>query len=80
MPMSHYFQIGKVLGAISGVLIFIGAYIYCIATYGFLLGLGLGWLPSGIVAAIVGGALVLLWGPAVFLLSLMFLYVLSHNT
>ncbi len=30
--------------------IFIGCWIFCIAHYGFLLGVGLGWLPSGIVA------------------------------
>ena len=44
----------------------IAAYIYCIATYGFLFGLGLGWLPSGILAAIVGGLTVFLWGAAIF--------------
>lgn len=35
---------------ISGVIIFVGCWIYCIATYGFLFGVGLGWLPSIIVA------------------------------
>ena len=54
-----------VLGWITGLLTFIAAYIYCIATYGFLFGLGLGWLPSGILAAIVGGLTVFLWGPAI---------------
>jgi hypothetical protein len=38
---------------ISFILIFLGCWIYCIATYGFLLGVGLGWLPSAIVAGIV---------------------------
>jgi len=37
---------------ISWVLIFIGSWIYCIASYGFLLGVGLGWLPSLIVATL----------------------------
>ena len=37
---------------ISWVLIFISSWIYCIASYGFLLGVGLGWLPSLIVAFI----------------------------
>jgi hypothetical protein len=42
-----------VVGAwIVGVLTFVGCWIYCIASYGFLLGVGLGWLPSGIVAVI----------------------------
>lgn len=35
-------------------LVFIGAWIYCIAAYGFLLGVGLGWLPAAIVGAIAG--------------------------
>ena len=43
--------------AISWVLIFIGCWIYCIAHYGFLLGVGLGWLPSFIAATLVS----LLW-------------------
>lgn len=37
-----------------GGLVFVGCWIYCIATYGFLLGVGLGWLPSIIVAYIIG--------------------------
>ena len=30
-----------------------GCWLYCVGTYGFLLGVGLGWLPSAIVGAIV---------------------------
>jgi len=37
--------------------VFLGTWIYCIATYGFLLGVGLGWLPAAIVGVIAG----LLW-------------------
>ena len=39
-----YLETGVVLGWITGLLTFIAAYVYCIATYGFLFGLGLGWL------------------------------------
>ena len=39
---------------ITGVIVFIGSWIYCIAEYGFLFGVGLGWLPSIIVAVIAG--------------------------
>lgn len=42
----------KTGASITWFLIFIGSYIYCIAEYGFLLGVGLGWLPSIIVATI----------------------------
>lgn len=43
----------KVGYAISFVIVFIGCWIYCVATYGFLLGVGLGWFPSMIAAAIL---------------------------
>lgn len=42
---------------ITAFITFIGSWIYCIAHYGFLLGVGLGWLPSIIVAVVAG----LLW-------------------
>ena len=35
---------------------FIVAWIYCIANYGFLLGVGLGWLPAAITALSVDAA------------------------
>lgn len=47
MQFSEIYRIGC---GITGVLIFIGSWIYCIASYGFLFGVGLGWLPSIIVA------------------------------
>lgn len=33
--------------------VFAGGWIYCIAEYGFLIGVGLGWLPASIAATIV---------------------------
>ena len=42
---------------ITGLITFVVTWIYCIATYGFLFGFGLGWLPSIILAYILG----LLW-------------------
>lgn len=39
---------------ITSFIVFVGSWAYCIATYGFLLGVGLGWLPSIIVAIITG--------------------------
>lgn len=49
---------------ITFVPVFIGCWIYCIDTYGFLLGVGLGWLPSAIVGVIAA----FLWPLALFLL------------
>jgi hypothetical protein len=42
----------------------------CTLAYGFLFGFGLGWLPAFFLALLVGGATVILWGPAVVLLLL----------
>lgn len=49
-----YVEIYGVGAYITGIITFIGCWIYCVATYGFLFGVGLGWLPSLIVATIVG--------------------------
>jgi len=59
---------------ITWVLIFIGTWIYCIATYGFLLGVGLGWLPAAITAT------VLCWFWPLYLLAIggIALFVLKH--
>lgn len=46
MSSDHY-----ALGAVwTGFIVFVGTWIWCISEYGFLLGVGLGWLPSAIVA------------------------------
>ena len=45
-------------GWLSGVIValatFVTAWAYCTIHYGFLFGFGLGWLPAGMLAAIVG--------------------------
>jgi hypothetical protein len=68
--MGWYFGIGQVLGAIVGVVTFVGGWIYCIATYGFLLGVGLGWLPSSIAGFLAFGLTALLWGPVAIAIGL----------
>jgi hypothetical protein len=46
---------GYIVGAqVIGGLTFIVSWVYCISEYGFLLGFGLGWLPSMILAGILG--------------------------
>jgi hypothetical protein len=62
-----YAGIGYIFGGVVGIATFIGAWAYCVMTYGFVLGLGLGWFPAAICAGIVGWATVLLWGPALFI-------------
>lgn len=48
---SNFYGIGF---NITAVITFIGCWIYAIASWGFLLGVGLGWIPSLFIAAIAG--------------------------
>lgn len=41
------------LSVIAWVCIFVGSWIWCIVNYGFLLGVGLGWLPAAITATVL---------------------------
>lgn len=45
---------GGLLGIIVALATFVTAWAYCSIHYGFLFGFGLGWLPAGMLAAIVG--------------------------
>lgn len=65
-----YFRIGGWLGIIPALITFVGAWWYCATTHGFLLGFGLGWLPSLILAVLVELAFTLLWGPALAAVAL----------
>ena len=58
------------LSVFTGGATILAAWAFCAPTYGFLFGFGLGWLPAAILALLVAGATVLLWGPAVVLLLL----------
>lgn len=71
-----YAGVGYVFGFIIGIVTFIGTWIYCAMTYGFVLGLGLGWFPSAICAGVVGWVTVFLWGPALAALALIGVLVL----
>jgi len=45
---------GGLLGIIIGLATFVTAWAFCTIHYGFLFGFGLGWLPAGMLASIVG--------------------------
>jgi hypothetical protein len=68
-----YFLIGNLIGGLGAIVAFFGGWWYCAATYGFLFGFGLGWLPSSILAVISFFALKLLWGPALALMGYLWL-------
>ena len=72
-----YGEVGEIVGWFAGVLSFISSWIYCISAYGFLLGLGLGWLPSVFVAMISFAVLFLLWGPLLFAASFLLTFAMS---
>lgn len=40
-------------GTLFAIPTFFGCWIYCVFTYGFLLGVGLGWLPAAICAVVM---------------------------
>ena len=64
MRDNWYFTTGGVLGSLGSICAFFGSWFYCISHYGYLLGFGLGWLPSSILAGIVFWATYWLWGLA----------------
>ena len=43
-----------IVGLITGVIVFFACWICAIASWGFLLGVGLGWIPSFFIAVIAG--------------------------
>ncbi len=59
-----YFQVGGCLGILPAITAFAGGWWYCAETYGFLIGFGLGWFPSLILATLVEVGFIFLWGPA----------------
>ena len=76
---SSYLRIGGALGIIPAFITFVGSWWYCAATYGFLFGFGLGWLPALILAALVELAFVLLWGPALAAVALFVIFPLLNK-
>ena len=74
-----YFTIGYRLASLPAGLLSFVLYIWCISNYGFLFGLGLGWLPSLILAMIVFSASWFLWGPVIlFVGTIIWLIVRSR--
>lgn len=68
---SDIYAVGAV---VIGGLTCIVSWVYCIATYGFLLGLGLGWIPSAMVATILGA----LW-PLVVVVLIAIIVLVMRN-
>ena len=65
-----YAGFGAAFGVAAGVITFVATWIYCAMTYGFVLGLGLGWFPAAICAGVIGWLVAIFWGPALLLFAL----------
>jgi hypothetical protein len=65
-----YWTVGNILGGLVAIISFIASWVYCASEYGYLLGFGLGWLPSIILAVILFFATKFLWGPVLGLIGL----------
>ncbi|MCX6718742.1 MAG: hypothetical protein NTY81_04080 [Candidatus Staskawiczbacteria bacterium] len=67
---------GYTIGAvITGIIVFIGVWIYAIASWGFLIGIAIGWLPA-IIAALIAG---LLW-PLIVFVIVIFIFLIMANS
>lgn len=64
----RYCDLTRLIGFGTAVVTFLASWVYCIYAYGFLFGLGLGWLPSGILAVAVGFIMAGIWPLVVLLL------------
>lgn len=65
-------------GAVIGCIVFVISWIYCVMQYGYLFGVGLGWLPS----LIVGFISFYVWPLIVsgIIVYLLFVLAISHNS
>jgi hypothetical protein len=65
-----YAGLGAVFGITAAAITFFATWIYCALTYGFVLGLGLGWFPAAVCAGVIGWLVAIFWGVALLLLVL----------
>jgi len=62
MAEDNSYAVGAgIVGVLVGIVTFFGCWIYAIDTYGWFLGLAFGWIPSAIIAFIVGALAGALW-------------------
>lgn len=59
---------------ITGIIVFVGVWLYAISEWGFLIGIMVGWFPA-IIAAYIAG---LLW-PLIALLALVIVYLILKS-
>lgn len=67
MSLGPKYETEEFFSTIAAVITFLGCFIYAISTYGLLLGGGLGWIPS-LIVAVITYYFVLLFGKAILFL------------
>jgi hypothetical protein len=72
MDSGETYQTGAI---ITGIIAFIAGWIYAVMSYGWFLGLGLGWIPALVVGVIAG----LLWPLIAIAIFLLVLLVMSEQ-
>jgi len=75
----EYLEIGRTHGIVVAVVVFFGVWIYCSITYGFLLGFGIGWLPSAICAFIAFLLTMVLWLPLDLAIAVLIYLIFFKN-
>lgn len=78
MSLGSKYETEEFFSTIAAVIAFLGCFIYAIATYGLLLGGGLGWIPS-LIIAIVTYYFVLLFGKALLILIATIVLIYMFN-
>lgn len=73
--MNWYCRVGDVLGMIVAVTTFFITWIWCMSAYGFLLGFGLGWIPSAMLAGMLALTVRYMWGPVAVGLGILIIAV-----
>jgi hypothetical protein len=76
---NHLKEIGDGLVVWSAAATFIASWIYCMQEYGFLFGFGSGWLPSALLAAVVGTIVNYLWGYILCAFAAIMVWALLSN-
>jgi hypothetical protein len=56
-----YYVVGSVIGAIAGIIAFIGVYVAAVGSVGWVFGIALGWIPAMLAGGIAYGFFKWLW-------------------
>lgn len=62
----------------AAIIAFLGCFIYAVATYGLLLGGGLGWIPS-LIVAVIAYYFVLFFGKGILMIVIVALFYFWLN-